>query len=111
MKENKCTNYICLGGIDICILYLRMHVIFSFMFLREQEGILPLKNEFIWHLLLRPNSNENSTSLSASHPTVFSAQTSLKGSSPNIQLAARNCFILEDPPDDNRRNKLVLRGM
>ncbi|PPD83623.1 hypothetical protein GOBAR_DD19452 [Gossypium barbadense] len=36
-------------------------------------------------------------------------QTSLKGSSPNIQLAARNCFILEDPPDDNRRNKLVLR--
>ncbi|KAK5837892.1 SWI/SNF complex subunit SWI3D -like protein [Gossypium arboreum] len=34
-----------------------------------------------------------------------SAQTSLKalsGSSPNIQLAARNCFLLEDPPDDKK---------
>ncbi|XVE49077.1 hypothetical protein DITRI_Ditri01bG0053100 [Diplodiscus trichospermus] len=34
-----------------------------------------------------------------------SAQSSLKslsGCSPNIQLAARNCFLLEDPPDDKK---------
>ncbi|KAK8562942.1 hypothetical protein V6N12_011006 [Hibiscus sabdariffa] len=34
-----------------------------------------------------------------------SAQSSLKalsGSSPSIQLAARNCFLLEDPPDDKK---------
>ncbi|OMO74280.1 Zinc finger, ZZ-type [Corchorus capsularis] len=34
-----------------------------------------------------------------------SAQNSLKSlscSSPNIQLAARNCFLLEDPPDDKK---------
>lgn len=36
-----------------------------------------------------------------------SAQSSLKslsGSSPSIQLAARNCFLLEDPPDDKEPN-------
>ncbi|XWS67930.1 hypothetical protein CRYUN_Cryun04dG0047100 [Craigia yunnanensis] len=34
-----------------------------------------------------------------------SSQSSLKslyGSSPSIQLAARNCFLLEDPPDDKK---------
>ncbi|KAK8616394.1 hypothetical protein V6N13_017944 [Hibiscus sabdariffa] len=34
-----------------------------------------------------------------------SAQSSLKavsGCSPNIELAARNCFLLEDPPDDKK---------
>ncbi|KAE8702235.1 organ-specific protein S2-like [Hibiscus syriacus] len=34
-----------------------------------------------------------------------SAQSSLKslsGSCPSIQLAARNCFVLEDPPDDKK---------
>ncbi|XP_039064310.1 SWI/SNF complex subunit SWI3D-like, partial [Hibiscus syriacus] len=34
-----------------------------------------------------------------------SAQSSLKllsGSCPNLQLAARNCFVLEDPPDDKK---------
>ncbi|KAE8711726.1 organ-specific protein S2-like [Hibiscus syriacus] len=36
---------------------------------------------------------------------AVSAQSSLKllsGSCPNLQLASRNCFILEDPPDDKK---------
>ncbi|KAK6240956.1 hypothetical protein SCA6_006345 [Theobroma cacao] len=45
-----------------------------------------------------------------------SAQSSLKslsGSSPSIQLAARNCFLLEDPPDDKEPNgsESVVNGM
>jgi hypothetical protein len=36
---------------------------------------------------------------------IASAHSSLKsisGSSPGIQLAARHCFVLEDPPDDKK---------
>lgn len=34
---------------------------------------------------------------------------SLSGNSPSIELAARHCFLLEDPPNDNKEPAGLLR--